>query len=161
VLDTGFGSSRSPSIDGFIRTSGKEEIPVDLRIIRLVGSGKDVTGYIVSATDMRITHQLMKEISDREYATRDLALSESKFSRMFIFNPTGILIVDPDSLRITDANPAIEEILECDSFRARGIRRCPSLVSRLTGPAFDSVIEKIQMEGSVPEFSVNIRLKGR
>jgi PAS domain S-box-containing protein len=154
-LDTGFGSSRSPSIDGFIRTSGKEEIPVDLRIIRLVGSGKDVTGYIVSATDMRITHQLMKEISDREYATRDLALSESKFSRMFIFNPTGILIVDPDSLRITAANPAIEEILECDSSELAG-----KTLPELDGTAFDSVIEKIQMEGSVPEFSVNIRLKG-
>jgi PAS domain S-box-containing protein len=157
-LDTGFGSSRSPSIDGFVRTAGNEEIPVDLRIIRLVDGRKNTTGYIVSATDQRITHQLMKEISDREYATRDLALSESKFSRMFIFNPTGILIVDPENLRITDANPAIEEILECDSSVLAG-KQLTDLGFEMDGTAFDAVIEKIQMEGSVPEFAMNIRLK--
>jgi len=158
-LDSGFGSSRSPSIDAKILTGTGESIPVDLRVVKLVDLHRKITGYIVSATDMRITHQLMKEISDREYAARDLALSESKFSRMFIFNPTGILIVDPENLRITDANPAIEEILESPPG-ALSEKTLSEIGLEMDGAALDSFIERLQMEGSIPEFSVNLRLAG-
>jgi len=156
-MDSGLGSSRSPSIDAKFLTIGGESIPVDVRVVKLVDLHRKVTGYIVSATDMRITHQLMKEISDREYAARDLALSESKFSRMFIFNPTGILIVDPETLRITDANPAIEEILESPPGVLPG-KTLSEVGLEMDDPSFDSFIERLQMEGSIPEFAVNLRL---
>jgi len=156
-VDNGHGPGRSPSIDAMIIMYSGEKIPVDLHIICLVDLAKKHTGYIVSASDMRITHQLMKEISDREYATRDLALSESKFSRMFIFNPTGILIVDLDTLKITDANPAIEEIFECDTKALVG-RQLSDIGLEMFEMPYANFIEKIQMEGSVPEFSANIKL---
>lgn len=125
-LDTGGQNRRSPSIDASVALKCGEEIPVDLRVVCLVDLSHDITGYIVSASDMRITRQLIKEISDREYATRDLALSESKFSRMFIFNPSGILILDIETFMITDANPAMEEILERDvsSLSGKNIEAC-------------------------------------
>lgn len=155
IIATGW--TRSPSIDAFFVTKQEEAIPVDLRILCMSGLRKERTGYIVSATDMRITHQLMKEISDREYATRDLALSESKFSRMFIFNPTGIIIADLDTLRITEVNPAIEEIFECDSSMLAG-KSLSAIGFEMTDSTFQGFIEKVQMEGSVPEFSAKIRL---
>jgi len=155
--DTGLNAGRSPSIDAFISTAAGEEIPIDLKVIRLIDLGKKVSGYILSATDMRITHQLMKEISDREYAARDLVLSESKFSRMFIFNPTGILIIDLDTLRITDANPAIEEILECESSSLPG-KTLRDIGLEMDDMPYETFIEKIQMEGSVAQFGARIRL---
>lgn len=155
--DHGTGIGRSPSIDACILTSGGEEILVDLRIVCLLDLGKKKTGYIVSATDMRITRQLIREISDREYATRDLALSESKFSRMFIFNPTGILIVDLETLAITDANPAIEEILDTESCMLTG-KNLGEIGLEMTDPSYDAFLERIRIEGSVPEFSARIKV---
>lgn len=155
-VDSGLNSRRSPSIDAFVATRSGDEIPVDLRIIALVNLSKSRTGFIVSATDMRITRQLMKEISDREYAARDLALSESKFSRMFIFNPTGILIIDLDTMKITDANPAIEEILGSESPFLIG-KSISEIGIEMEELPYGMFLEKIQMEGSVPEFPAIIR----
>jgi len=155
-VDTGLKSRRSPSIDAFVSTRSGDEIPVDLRIVSLVNLSRSRTGYIVSATDMRITRQLMKEISDREYAARDLALSESKFSRMFIFNPTGIIILDLDTMRITDANPAIEEILGSESPLLIG-KSLSEIGVEMEELPYGIFLEKIQMEGTVPEFPAIIR----
>lgn len=155
VLVSGVG--RSPSIDALFITKEGETIPVDMRILSLSDLGRERTGYIVSATDMRITHQLMKEISDREYAARDLALSESKFSRMFIFNPVGIMIVDLDTFRITEVNPAIEEIFERDGSMLAG-KTLPDVGLSMTDMTYESFVDKIQMESSVPEFAGTIKL---
>lgn len=151
------GETRSPSIDAMFVSARDEFIPVDLRILCLLGPAKQRTGYIVSATDMRITHQLMKEISDREYATRDLALSESKFSRMFIFNPVGIVIVDLDTLRITETNPASEEIFERDGTALAG-KTLSNVGLEMVDMTYEAFFEKLMMEGSVPEFSARIRV---
>ncbi|HPO03139.1 MAG TPA: ATP-binding protein [Treponemataceae bacterium] len=158
--DSETGSVRSPSIDAWLTTESGEEIPVDLRVVSLVDLRKRRTGYVISATDMRITRQLMKEISDREYAARGLALSESKFSRMFIFNPSGILIVDLDSSSITDANPAIEEILETPTHSLVG-RNLQGIGLEMDGMNIPSLVEKVLMEGSVPEFSARIAIPGK
>lgn len=155
--DSTFGNHRSSSIDGFLATKIGEEIPVDIRIISLLNLDKKITGYIVSATDMRMTHQLMKEISDREYATRELALSESKFSRMFLFNPTGILIVNLESQRITEANPATEFILECESSSLIG-KTLHDIGLEMREITFENFLEKIVMEGTVSEFGARIVL---
>lgn len=153
---SGSGSGRSPSIDASLTTINGEEIPVDLRVICLVDLQKKITGYIVSASDMRITLQLMKEISDREYAARELALSESKFSRMFIFNPTGIMIVNLETLMITDANPAIEEILECESSALSG-KTLAEIGLEMEDITLVEFIEKIKMEGTISEFGASFK----
>ncbi len=155
--DSGSGAGRTPSIDAFIATITREEIPVDLRIVCLADLERVTTGYIVSATDLRITRQLIKEISDREYATRDLALSESKFSRMFIFNPTGILIVDLERIAITDANPAIEELLDRESSSLVGMKLA-DIGFEMEEMPFDSFLEKIRVDGTVPEFDASVRV---
>lgn len=154
-FDTGGQNRRSPSIDAALSTRSGEEIPVDLRVVCLVDLSRQVTGYIVSATDLRITQQLIKEISDREFATRDLALSESKFSRMFVFNPTGILILDMDTLKITDVNPAMEDILEIEGEKLVGYSIQDTLLD-FSAMSFDSFAEQIRQEGSIPEFSAQI-----
>lgn len=154
-LDTGGQNRRSPSIDAALATRDGEEIPVDLRVVRLVDLSREVTGYIVSATDLRITRQLIKEISDREFAARDLALSESKFSRMFVFNPTGILILDMDTLRITDVNPAMEDILETEGEKLIG-HAIQDTSLDFSAMSVESFSEQIRQEGSIPEFSAQI-----
>jgi PAS domain S-box-containing protein len=154
---TGSGSGRTPSIDAFVATISCEEIPIDLRVILLANLERATTGYIVSATDLRITRQLIKEISDREYATRDLALSESKFSRMFVFNPTGILIVDLDGFTVTDANPAIEELLDRESSSLVGMRLA-DVGFEMEEIPFDAFIERMRVDGSVPEFDASVRV---
>ncbi len=150
---------RSPSIDASLVTSSYEGIPVDLRVIRLTDLAGECTGFVISATDMRITRQLIKEISDREYAARDLALSESKFQRMFLFNPAGILIVELDTLLITDANPAAEEIFERESKFLDG-HTLADVGLELVGMSSEGFLERVQMEGSVPELPARIRNGG-
>jgi PAS domain S-box-containing protein len=157
-LDLHSRTGRSPSIDAFIITHDGDEIPVDLRIICMVDLSLKVNGYMVSATDMRITRQLIKEISDREYATRELSLSESKFSRMFIFNPTGILIVNLESLEITDANPAIEEILDCEASSLVG-RTLHDIGIGMGEDSLQDFMGTIRKEGIVQEFSTTVSLK--
>lgn len=154
-LDTGGENRRSPSIDASLATKSGEEIPVDLRVVCLLDLSHMVSGYIVSATDMRITRQLIKEISDREYAARDLAFSESKFSRMFIYNPSGILILDANDLIVTDINPAMEEILELDREQLTGhsLSETGLLFSEMS---VDSFVERVLYEGSVNEFYAQI-----
>lgn len=159
-LDSGTSSIRSPSIDAWLSTDRGEEVPVDLRVIALQDLRLRITGYILSATDMRITRQLMKEISDREYAARGLSLSESKFSRLFVFNPSGILIVDLDTHCITDANPAIEEILETSAENLIGVNLFETGIS-VGEMDPDVFIEKLNMEGSVSEFQGTITQVGR
>lgn len=148
-------SGRSPSIDASFVTSSFEGIPVDLRVIKLTDLSGTCTGFVISASDMRITRQLIKEISDREYATRDLALSESKFSRMFLFNPAGILIVELDSLMITDANPAAEEIFETESKFLTG-KTLSDIGFELGDLSLEVFLDRVQMEGSVPEIPARI-----
>ncbi len=146
---------RSPSIDASFVTSSFEGIPVDLRVIKLTDLAGTCTGFVISASDMRITRQLIKEISDREYATRDLALSESKFSRMFLFNPAGIMIVELDTLSITDANPAVEEIFETESKFLTG-QTLTDIALDLGGLSLEAFLDRVQMEGSVPELPARV-----
>lgn len=155
--DAGSGAARSPSIDAWVLCASGEEIPVDLRVIALTDSTKRVTGYVVSATDMRITRQLMKEISDREYAARDLALSESKFSRLFYFNPVGILIVRVDTLEIAESNPAAEEIFEAESKTLK-LKKLSGLGLEIKNMSLDGFIVKVEEEGSIPELDASIHL---
>ncbi len=148
-------AGRSPSIDASFVTSYFEGIPVDLRVIKLTDLAGTCTGFVISASDMRITRQLIKEISDREYAARDLALSESKFSRMFLFNPAGIMIVELDSLSITDANPAVEEIFETESAFLIG-KTLNDIALDLGGLSLEAFMDRAQMEGSVPELPATV-----
>jgi len=157
VGDIGSGVGRTASMDALLIPRAGEPIPVDLRILCLTDLSGNRSGFIVSATDMRITLQLMKEISDREYATRDLALSESRFSRMFLFNPVGIMIVDLDTRLITEANPAAKEIFERDDAGMVG-KSLSDVGLRFSDSSYDSFLERVTMEGSIPEFSGTVLL---
>ncbi len=152
-------NNRSPSIDASIISSSGDGFPVDLRIIALPRIQRQGDSWIIVATDMRITRQLIKEISDREYAARDLALSESKFSRMFIFNPAGILILDVYSLEITEVNPSVEEIFDTEAVLLIG-KRLTEIGLDMGTIGLESFLETLVIEGSVPEFEAHIDTSG-
>lgn len=155
VTESWSTGGRSPSIDASFVTSSFEGIPVDLRVIKLTDLTGTCTGFVISASDMRITRQLIKEISDREYSARDLALSESKFSRMFLFNPAGIMIVELDTLSVTDANPAAEEIFETESKFLTG-QTLNDIGLDLGDLSLEAFMDRVQMEGNVPELPAKI-----
>jgi PAS domain S-box-containing protein len=54
---------------------------------------------------------LEAEIAERKEAEERLRVSELRYRRLFETARDGILIVDPDTRRITDANPAMTELL--------------------------------------------------
>lgn len=110
---------------------------------------------VLSVTDNGMMRQLMTEIADHEYATRELELLKNKFSRMFLFNPTGILIFDLKTNKITEVNPAIEEIFERDSTSLIG--KTPGEIGfMMEEMPFETFYEKILIEGSISEFSATI-----
>ncbi len=53
----------------------------------------------------------IEDITERRRATEDLALSESRYRRLFETAQDGILLVDPVSRRIFDANPFLTDLL--------------------------------------------------
>lgn len=143
-------SVRAPSLDASFKTRKEELIPVDLKIVRVNGTDSGQSGYIISATDMRITRQLMSEISEREFTMRKLSASESKFSKLFLFNPTGILITELGSGVITDVNPSAEEIFDMPEISLRG-KKLEDTGLSLTDMDFDTLHERTQMEGGISE----------
>ncbi|MEO2089076.1 MAG: PAS domain S-box protein, partial [Gemmataceae bacterium] len=53
----------------------------------------------------------VEDVTDRERAARELALSESRYRRLFETAQDGILLVDPNTRRIFDANPFLCALL--------------------------------------------------
>jgi PAS domain S-box-containing protein len=56
-------------------------------------------------------NSLEAEIAERKAAEERLRISENRYRRLFEASKDGILIVDPDTHTITDANPFITELL--------------------------------------------------
>ncbi|HEY4035775.1 MAG TPA: PAS domain S-box protein, partial [Ktedonobacteraceae bacterium] len=56
-------------------------------------------------------HSLQAEIAERKAAEERLRISENRYRRLFEASKDGILIVDPDTHTITDANPFMTELL--------------------------------------------------
>lgn len=148
-------SARSYSLDASLKTRKEELIPVDLKIVHIDGGDSGQSGYIISATDMRITRQLLSEILERELAMRKLSTSESKFSKLFVFNPIGILITELEDGTITDINPSAEEIFEIPEGSLRG-KNLKETGLTLTGMDFETFYEKTAMEGGISEISGEI-----
>lgn len=65
------------------------------------------------ATGRRSTLILLaiEDVTDRRRASEDLAVSESRYRRLFETAQDGILLVDPVSRRIFDANPFLTDLL--------------------------------------------------
>lgn len=147
-LDKGAEFVRGPSIDASIFCSEGEDIPIDLRIIAQIDVLHKITGYVISATDLRITRQLMKEITDREYATRDLAQSESKFSRLFYFNPVGMLIVNLSNNYIFESNPSAEELLGIEVKELKG-RTIEGIDLKIKDTKILELLQKVKTDGSI------------
>jgi len=65
---------------------------------------------------------VIEDMTDRRRAERSLADSELRFRRLFEAAKDGILIVDPESGAITDANPFVLEMLGCSHIAVVGKR---------------------------------------
>ena len=58
-------------------------------------------------------NSLEAEIAERKRAEERLRISENRYRRLFEESKDGILMVDPCTGKITDANPAMTELLGC------------------------------------------------
>ena len=54
---------------------------------------------------------VIRDISDRKQAQEKLRVSEIRYRRLFEAAQDGVLLVDPDTRKITDANPYMTELL--------------------------------------------------
>lgn len=66
-----------------------------------IRDGGKITGLVV----------VFRDITERKLATYRLKVSEIRYRRLFEAAKDGILILDPDTRQITDANPFIAELL--------------------------------------------------
>jgi PAS domain S-box-containing protein len=64
--------------------------------------------------------QLQKDIAERIRAEDALRVSETRYRRLFEPAHDGVLILDPDTRRITDANPFVAMLLGCSRDRLVG-----------------------------------------
>ena len=144
-----------PPVEVQLQTASGETVPVDLRIVSVRGGG-----FFVFATDLRITRQLISEILEREFAVRRLEVSESKFSRLFVFNPSGILIAKTAGWIINEANPAAAEIFERPEKEICG-RRIGEIGLTPLDMTLDEFCGKVMMEGNVSEVNGEVLLSGR
>src|SRR6266568_584436 len=58
-------------------------------------------------------NSLEAEVAERKRAEEQLRISENRYRRLFEESKDGILMVDPRTGKITDANPAMTELLGC------------------------------------------------
>jgi PAS domain S-box-containing protein len=67
--------------------------------------------------DIVMLHQkaasLEAEIAERKAVEKRLRISENRYRRLFEASTDGILIIDPDTCKITDANPSVSGLLGC------------------------------------------------
>ena len=65
-------------------------------------------------------HSLETEIAERKAAEERLRISENRYRRLFEASTDGILIVDPETSAITDANPVMADLLGCSHEQLLG-----------------------------------------
>ena len=68
---------------------------------------------------------VIRDISDRKQAEEKVRVSEIRYRRLFEAAQDGVLLLDPDTCRITDANPFMTELLatRTTSWSARSCMR--------------------------------------
>jgi PAS domain S-box-containing protein len=65
-------------------------------------------------------HSLQAEIAERKAAEERLRISENRYRRLFEASPDGIVMLDPDTGAIIDANPALTALLGVSRERLLG-----------------------------------------
>jgi diguanylate cyclase (GGDEF)-like protein/PAS domain S-box-containing protein len=93
-LSTGEGPLLNTRVEIFALHRDGNELPVELSISPI----HTAKGYEFSA--------FIRDISERKNMERQLAESEELFRAIFEQTPTGIELIDPETLRFVEANPA-------------------------------------------------------
>lgn len=106
-----------PSFTARLKTAGGGLIPVDIKASRICGGKSD--GYLVSAIPLAAVRP-EPETREQETAAQRISAAEKKCARLFLFNPTGMVLIDGESGLITDANPPTKEIFNAPADTLRG-----------------------------------------
>jgi PAS domain S-box-containing protein len=86
-----------------------EDMPLQTRDGRRIEVEFVSNVYLVN--NRKVIQCNIRDISDRKRLQRDLSVSETKFRRLFEAAQDGILILDADSGRITEANPFLADLM--------------------------------------------------
>ncbi len=153
---TAWFSSAGIPVNGTLAGAGGEKIPVELHAHEFVTGGG--TRYLILGADVRLQYQLIQEVAERENVVRHLALSENKFSAMFLNNSAGIVILDAETELVTDVNPAAERIFRSKSENIVG-KSLQELGFQCSGQEWleflENVMEKRQTQELKRAFLVN------
>ncbi len=88
----------------------------EYRIVRPDGSIRWLAGHgqVVARTpDGKAQHlvSIVADVSDRKQAENRMRVSELRYRRLFEAADDGVLVIDPDTLKIIDANPFMTKLL--------------------------------------------------
>jgi PAS domain S-box-containing protein len=92
-----FAGETGQSLETELLCQGQSSRCVNIEALRLPG-GEEVSVVVV-------------DITERKRAENDLRVSETRYRRLFETAHDGILVLDPDTCKITDANPFMTQLL--------------------------------------------------
>ena len=79
---------------------------------KVIGTGQDITQSTWAETEFRgLPDGAVREVKDSRQRNESLAVSEARYRRLFEAAQDGILLVDPETAQITDANPFLTDLL--------------------------------------------------
>ncbi len=95
---------------GVLIAKGGETRPIDQQAAPIQSKEGELTGCVL----------VVRDISDRLEAEAAVHVSEVRYRRLFETAKDGVLILDADTARITDANPYIAELLGFSQVELHG-----------------------------------------
>ena len=135
-----------PSLSG-------NDIPVLYRVLT-----RDMDGHlIVVGRDLRPMSEIQQQLMDLQHSMeQDFALlrqAEKRYRVLFTLAAEGILIIDADSRRVMEANPAAGEMLDRAAGKMVG-RTFPRGFTDTSEDAIDTLLNQVRVAGSADDIVV-------
>ncbi len=98
------------------RADCEDSFTAEYRIVRPDGAIRWLSGHgqvVARGADGKAHHlvNIVADVTDRKVAEATLRASEIRYRRLFEAAQDGVLLVDPDTRKITDANPFMSNLL--------------------------------------------------
>jgi PAS domain S-box-containing protein len=139
VRSAGGGGSLFESVFAFAPES---PVPAALSVRRVDAPDREVGGFVVIAHDLSTERKLAVE-SDLS-ARRAVALrsAETKFSRVFMMSPAGMVVLDHASRTVLAINPAALALFDLEPERTTG-RSVSDLGLQVESGDFEEIMSKV------------------
>lgn len=129
------------------------DIPVMYRAL-----ARDAEGHlVVVGRDLRLVSELQQQLLDAQHSMeREYALlqqAETRYRMLFTLASEGVLVVDAESRRILEANPAAGKVLERPSNRLVG-RVFPRGFTEKSEDEIDELLAQVRASGSAEDIIV-------